>query len=216
MRLDGDAAGVDLGAPAKRLLDLAFDLARRRAWLELDQIGDPLYAAQPAHGVFGRLALVIPLDLAFERDPAVLDDGADMLRRERQPGLDRRNRVARNVGVWLFEAARQANLEVVCQSHYTSDPFRCRFRLELLRITLDEAGQADDAVFDGYPDIAGINVRIPSQLVLNVAFDIAIGSHCTSSVVFRLATDDCRLAGSHEHVAADAATFHALSVGALM
>ena len=53
------------------------------ARLDLDQIADALDALDPAHCGLGRAALVLPLHLAFESHPAVLDDDLDVLRGDR-------------------------------------------------------------------------------------------------------------------------------------
>src|ERR1700720_1710050 len=79
IRLDGDAAGVDLRATPECFLDLALDLARSDVRLQLDEVSHALDPTDSAHRVFCPFTLVIPLDVAFERDPAVLDDGADVL-----------------------------------------------------------------------------------------------------------------------------------------
>ena len=68
-RLDRDAVRVDLGAAAESLLDLAFDLSRLDARLDLYLVGDPLNPLHPPHRTFGAQALKVPLDLAFEGDP---------------------------------------------------------------------------------------------------------------------------------------------------
>ena len=71
---DGDALGIDLGVAAKGFLDLALDLGGHDAGLEDDQVADPLDASDAPHCVLGAGALVVPLGVPFERDPAVLDD----------------------------------------------------------------------------------------------------------------------------------------------
>ncbi len=136
-----------------------------------------------AHRAFRRFTLVIPLDLAFERHPAVLDDGADVLRGERQPCLDRGDDVARDIGIRPFGATRQPNLEIVRQPEDARDTLRRGFGLEFLGIAFDKAGEGDDAVVDGHPDISGIDIRVEAQLFLDVALDITVRFHRTSSVV---------------------------------
>ena len=93
LRLDRDAVGVDLRAAPERLLDLALDLGGgRRRSLHLNQVGHPLDPDQPAYRTLCSLTLVIPLDLAFERDPAIPDDPLDLLVGDRQLALNRRAR----------------------------------------------------------------------------------------------------------------------------
>jgi hypothetical protein len=78
-----DAVGIDFGVALEGLLDLLLDLGGRGAQLDLDQIADALDALDPAHCGLGRAALVLPLHLAFESHPAVLDDDLDVLRGDR-------------------------------------------------------------------------------------------------------------------------------------
>ena len=61
-------------------MDFTLDLARLGLRLEPDRVGDALNALNPPNGIFGRRALVLPFDLALERDPAVLEDDLDVFR----------------------------------------------------------------------------------------------------------------------------------------
>src|SRR5947209_15223359 len=74
MGFDGDAVGVDFRAAAEGFLDPALDLASRDARFDLYRVGDAFQAFHPPHSAFGRRPLIIPLDLAFERDPAIADE----------------------------------------------------------------------------------------------------------------------------------------------
>ena len=85
---DGYAIGIDLGAATKGLFDLASDLHWRDARADLDEVGDSLDPAHPPNGTFRPLLRVVPLDLAFERQPAIAGDDADMLGGIGQFGLD--------------------------------------------------------------------------------------------------------------------------------
>src|SRR5438128_9890790 len=67
--IHGDAAGVHLGAALERLLDLHLDVGRDHARLDHDLVADPLHAHEVPHGALGGSFLVLPLDLALERDP---------------------------------------------------------------------------------------------------------------------------------------------------
>src|SRR5437773_262113 len=69
---DGDAVGVELRIAAKGLLDLALDLGWCHARLQHDQVADALDALDPQHGFLGAGALVVPLGVTLEREPAVL------------------------------------------------------------------------------------------------------------------------------------------------
>jgi hypothetical protein len=80
MRLDGDALGVDLGAPPEGLLDPALDLDGGQLRLHPDQVGDALDAPQPTDRRLRPLPLVVPPDLAIEGDVANLGDHLDTIR----------------------------------------------------------------------------------------------------------------------------------------
>src|SRR6185436_6502407 len=71
---DDNCLRVEFGVALERLLDFALDLRRLSPWLERDQIVDALDAPQSAHCLLGSIALELPFCLAFEVDPAVLDD----------------------------------------------------------------------------------------------------------------------------------------------
>src|SRR4051794_17679845 len=58
--LDGDPARIDLGTAPEGFFNLAFDLGRLGAWLQLDRVDHASDAFEPAHCPLGLLALVIP------------------------------------------------------------------------------------------------------------------------------------------------------------
>src|ERR1700730_3784418 len=96
---DSDPARVYLGAAPKGLLDLAFDLGWLDTRLELDRVDHAPHAFEPAARPLGLLALIIPLDLALERHPSLVDDYLDLLPGKRQVALDRGHRIARDLRI---------------------------------------------------------------------------------------------------------------------
>src|SRR3979409_36606 len=66
-----DIVGIDLGATLESLFNLAFDFVRRNLRLDFDRIDDTLDSFYPAYRFFRSLFLVIPLHVAFERNPSV-------------------------------------------------------------------------------------------------------------------------------------------------
>src|SRR3982074_3709620 len=66
-----DIVGIDLGAALEGLFNLAFYFVRRNLRLDLDRIDKALDTFYPAYRVFRSLFLVIPLQVAFERNPSV-------------------------------------------------------------------------------------------------------------------------------------------------
>ena len=65
----GDVLCVALGRSDERILDFPLDVAGGDARLDDDQIADAFDSAQPADDSLGVLLLILPLDLAFQRDP---------------------------------------------------------------------------------------------------------------------------------------------------
>src|SRR3982074_2887862 len=177
IRLHHDAIGVELGTAFECLLNLCFDFIGLGARLELDQVADALDAFDPPYRILRGLALVLPLDLAFERHPAILDHDFDVLRRDRQLALDCRHGVPCNFGVRPLVDARHSNFDVV---RHCSDPGHALgsgFGLVFVGIALDESRQPNDAFLYGDGDVASVEIWIPLKLFFHVAFDFAVGPH---------------------------------------
>src|SRR3984893_746255 len=98
-----------------------------------------------------------------------------MLPRHGQLGLDRRDGVTGDFGVWPLIHARQTNLNVVGYSRDARHPFRSLFSFVFVEVTTDESGQRDDPLLNGYGDIARVKVGAPLKLVLYISFDLAVG-----------------------------------------
>lgn len=79
----GDPVRVDLGRARERVLDLTFDFRRLHARLDDDRIDHATDTLEPAHGRFRDTFLIVPLDISFESNPAVLDDHAGIFGRKR-------------------------------------------------------------------------------------------------------------------------------------
>src|ERR1700732_1149389 len=98
MGFDGDPICIDFRAAAEGFLDLALDLAGRDARVDLYGVGDPLQAFPPPYSTSGCRSLIVPLDIAFEGDPAVANEHLDLFSDDRQSALDGRYRVAGEFG----------------------------------------------------------------------------------------------------------------------
>ena len=70
---------------------------------------------------------------------------------------------------------------------------RGALRFPFVVVALDEPGQRDDAVLDGYRDVGRVDVRVPLELFLDVPFDLAIGPHDPSLSVFAQLAEDSKL-----------------------
>lgn len=175
--LDGDPVRIDLCTAAESLLDLALYLGRLDARLQLYRVADALDPFHPPDRAFGAQSLKVPLDLPFEGDPAIANQHLELLGDERQSVSNRCDRVAGDFGVRSLIEARQAHLDVVCQSDDASHPLCRRFGLELVAVAARKPGQGDDTILYGYGDVGGVDIRIPPQLVFDVPLDIAVGPH---------------------------------------
>jgi hypothetical protein len=96
---DGDAACVDLGRSSQGFSNLAPDFRGCDPRLDFDGVGHPLDPAHPTNCLFRTLPLVVPLDFAFERKPAILRDNPDLFPCIRQLALDPRDSIAGDLGV---------------------------------------------------------------------------------------------------------------------
>ena len=118
--------------------------------------------------------MIVPFDIAFEGDPAITNEHFDLLRHERQPLHDCGNRVARDFGIGPLVEVRQAHFDVIGDAEDASHPLCRRLRLEFVAIAAREPGERDNPALHCYGNVRRIEVRIPSQLILDVSFDIAI------------------------------------------
>src|SRR5262249_40574032 len=138
--------------------------------------------ANAAYRRFRAFALIVPLHFAFEREPPPVDNDPDAIPRVGELALDLRNGVARNFGVWPLVDARQANFDVVDDAYHTGYPFGIGLGLVFLHVAADEPRQGDDPVVDVHGNVGRIDVRVPPQFVLNIAPNIAVGTHARFSI----------------------------------
>src|SRR5258705_2729992 len=135
---DRDTACVDLGDSPQRLFDLAPYFRGRDLWFNFDDVGDALDPTHATDGSFSPVPLVVPFDLAFERQPAILHDDSDLFPGIRQLALDLCDGVAGDLWVRPFVDARQAHFDVVDDSQYAGHAFRIGFRLVLLHVAANK------------------------------------------------------------------------------
>src|ERR1700693_3302727 len=78
--LDRDLVGVTVCVSAQGVPDFPADFEGRDLfWLYRDEVRNALDPREIAHCPFGCPLLVLPLDLANQVDPAVLDSGLDAI-----------------------------------------------------------------------------------------------------------------------------------------
>jgi hypothetical protein len=174
---DLDIVGVDLRRSLERLFDPLLDIARRGARLDPDQVGDAFHRLDVPYRLLGTLALELPFDVTFEGEPSVPDGDLDLFGAERKVALQRRDGVARDLGIGPLVQARKLDLDVVRDGAHPPDRFRVLFGLELLAVASHRSGKRHDAVLDRNDDVAGVDVRIPSQFGFHILLDLLVGSH---------------------------------------
>ena len=77
------------------------------------------------------------------------------------------------------------HLDVVRYRGDAVDPFGGLLGLALLCVAADKAAQGHDAVLHRNRDVGCVNVGVPAEFRLNVAFDVDIGAHgCPRSVLW--------------------------------
>jgi hypothetical protein len=105
----------------KASLDPALDLHGRNPRLDLDRVGDALDPSHAPNCLLGSGPLVVPLHLAFERQPAALDDHPYPLPRVWKLALDLGDGVAGDLGIWSFVNASPPRI-----ARCPSGRLRCR------------------------------------------------------------------------------------------
>jgi hypothetical protein len=124
--------------------------------------------------------MILPLDLAFERDPSVVDDNADLFPGRPQVSLDRLDGVTGDLGIRPTVDDGQSHLDVVHETDHAGHPLDVFLGFALLPKAADEPGQRHHTVFDRrYVDCVDVGIR--SQLVLHISFDIVVCSHDSTS-----------------------------------
>src|ERR1700722_13730085 len=139
IRLDGDLVRLQCGVALQRLLDLPPDLRGRRARRDVDQVGDALHALQPANRPLGELLLIVPLRLALEGDPAVVDHRRDVLVAEGQLAFDRGDGLTGDLGIGTLVRTWQAHFEIVGKAHHARHTLGVPLGFELLAVAAHEA-----------------------------------------------------------------------------
>ena len=152
-----------LRAAHQRLLDLLLELRRRQAGLDDDRVGHALDARQPADDALGVLLLVLPLDLALERHPALGDRHVELVDGQEGVPLQRPDGGRRDVGVGALGRAGQPDLDVVGHGLHAADPVGGLLGRPALGVGVDPSRERDDAVLDGHADLVGLDARAPTS-----------------------------------------------------
>ncbi len=169
--------GVELGAPLQRLADPLPHAAGRRPRFHRDQVGDALHPGQGSHGLLGGFLLVIPVHLADEPQPALLDLDLDSVVRHRDvpgDGIDRR---PRDLRIRPLRALRQPHLDLVGDPFHALHPAGDPLRQQLVPVAGGEPAQGDDPLLNAHRDVLVLEARLPPDLLEDVALDLAVDAH---------------------------------------
>jgi hypothetical protein len=123
-----------------------------------------------------RASLILPLDLAFERDPAFGDDDLDALPRRRQTALDGFYRLPRYLRVRPLVDGGYAHLDVVRHPAHSRDALCGGFRVLLVAVAANDSCEHNDTILHRHGDVRCIKARLPRKFILDVSFDVAVGS----------------------------------------
>src|SRR5712692_4559168 len=135
----------------------------------------PPDARQAVDDPFGVLLLVLPLYIAFERDPSVRDGHLEVLHRYEGVRLERANDGRGDVRIGPLGGARKPDLELVDHRLHAVDSMDGFLGGPALAVRIDPAIERDSPVLDGHADFAGLNAAIPFQLCQHVVPDLVVG-----------------------------------------
>ena len=110
----------------------------------------------------------MPIDLAGQRHHALFDLDRDALGRDPDLPLQDVDRARGDLVVGALRIRRQAHLDFLGDRPHPLDPPGGALRRRLLGVARRKAGQGDDPVIRGHPDMSGIDAWLEFELVDNV------------------------------------------------
>src|SRR6266849_5819230 len=173
--LDRDPLRVELRAAHQRLLDPPLEVRRGREGPDRDEVAHPPDARQAVDDPFGVLLLVLPLYIAFERDPSGRDGHLEVLHRYEGVRLERAHDGRGDVRIGPLGGARKPDFELVDHRLHAVDSMDGLLGGPALAVRIDPAIELDSPVLDGHADFAGLNAAIPFQLRQHVVPDLVVG-----------------------------------------
>jgi len=120
-------------------------------------------------GVTGGLALILPIHLACEREPAVLDAHLNAAGGHPSVGGERLNGQLRKFFVLRLRAAGQSDFDLADDRLHATDARGRGFGCDLLGMGGDVAGERHDPIVGGNSDRLGVQARLTGEFVLHVA-----------------------------------------------
>src|SRR3989344_5467543 len=164
---DMNVLGVHFSIAFERIFDAFADIDDVYPRAQGQPIIHPKHAGQLAHRLLYGFLLVLPVDLAFEGDPAVLNDDLNRIRRYVGAPVDDAHGAGGDGVVRGSGAFVQAHLDLLGDCAHAFDAFYRALGADLLFIATDMSGERDNAVFHGNTDAGCIDLRLEFKLFHN-------------------------------------------------
>jgi hypothetical protein len=159
---------MDLGVPAKCIFDLVLDVTRLYMRLQRDAVEYAVYAGKPADKMFSGDALVLPVDFATERNPAILDFHDDGVSWHGGAPLQNADGTMGDFVIVGLLVAGKANLEAFGQCLNAPHALDGLLGRQFLCIAAHMPAKGNHTIFHGDADMGGVHRRRELQLVHNV------------------------------------------------
>jgi hypothetical protein len=169
--------GADQGAALEGRLDLVLHLQGAGVRRQGDSVRHPVHTREVAHRPVRRILLVVPVDRALQRDPAVGHGDRYPVVRYRRVPLQRVQRRQSEIRVVTHGGRGEFHREIVRHPVYPQHPLGRSLRRPLVRVTLHVAGEGYHPIDGAHADFAGMQARLPLQLVLHYPLQLARGFH---------------------------------------
>lgn len=141
-----DPLGPEFRVPLECVLDPLLHGRCTDTRSDLDKVGQTNNAANVANGISGGVLLILPLDFAGERDPALLDLDLDGILGNRNVPVDHVGSAARNVLVRCVISAEDLHFDLLGNAAHAPHRLYNALGGFLFGIGTDAARKSDDAV----------------------------------------------------------------------
>src|SRR5690349_20563766 len=121
------------------VLDAQFHIWGRRTLFDLKQVRHAAHTGQISNGAFGGDGLELPIDLALEPYPSVIDTRFDFVVGDLDIPRERARHSVRQIGVRSLERAWDDDREILRDCSYAGDALGSAGRGVLLRIAIEFA-----------------------------------------------------------------------------
>src|SRR5579872_699175 len=175
-RIYRDVLSIDVCDSAESVFNAAFDVFRLDFRCDGNRIDHAGHSVEASHSVFGCFSLILPLHLPFEGNPALLNDGLDVLPGRRKFEFQCRDSRTRDLRI-RRRPSELSDLNIVGHRGDSRDAFDGDLGLDLLVEAADIAGQGDFTAIHFDCNVGVIHFRAPFELGFHVSLDVGIGFH---------------------------------------